>query len=386
MTTHHTTLGFEIEYARTADVDQALNLIRQAGSENGITSLSEVIDDRGTYSGFSPTRWAQKYDCSCGWEIKSPPIRETEEVKHVMSAIRAAGGTVNENCGLHIHIGVASLSLSSLKRLAKIYARHELSLNELLPIQRRHSASYATSNRSTYSSAYFNPRTGDLTALFAAIDACSSIVELQQVACPRGKYSKCNLRSITSSKKTVEFRAHQGTLNFQKIDAWASLVTAIVRNAEDATEITPKESTFEEMLSELTVRATRTPRQPREGTIARQVWNLMDSYYGDTVRSDGGLVSCSCAYCSLFKTSGATASGHALRFQDARDVVKDVLNLTQAQVHGPIQKWSRAHGLTRRPSGSVEGLAAYLSDRRAALFARATRRSPDQAAADQARA
>lgn len=384
MTLSHTTLGFEIEYTRSADVDAVLQSVRQAGIDHGIPSLRDVQDDRGRYPGFSRTRWAQKYDCSCGWEIKSSPIRDTEEVKHVMKAIRDAGGTVNDDCGLHIHVGIQRLNHSGLQRLAKIYARHELSLNELLPIQRRHSASYARSNRSTYDRSVFDPSTGDLTRLFAAIDASYDTGSLRRVANSNGKYSKLNLGPI-GRLRTVEFRAHQGTLNFQKIDMWASLIVAIVRLAEDASAtITPQEATFEETLAELTVRATRTPRQPREGTIARRVWDRLDAFYTDAING-GGLRTCSCNMCRLFKESSATPSGHALKFQDARAMMMTELGLTQAQVHGPTQKWSKARGLTRTPSHSVEGLADFARERRATLFARACRRNESQARRDQSR-
>ena len=363
MTLSHTTLGFEIEYLRSTNVDDVLRNLRTAGAAEGMPSLVNVVDERTTYNTtFSRSAWTQGYDMSCGWEIKSHPLKETNEVKEVMRGIRLAGGSVDHTCGLHVHVGVAHLSFEQLRTLCKIFARHERSLEELLPASRR-SESYAQSNHTRYVD---NTNTSSGFAdHVAALDRCSSLRELRRVANSRGKCSKFNMTPI-DTKTTVEFRGHQGTLNFRKIDSWTSLLVAMVRLAEAPFTMRAASATFEETMNELTVKATKTPKQPREGTIARRVWDLMDErfelYQANELRG------------AEFQPSDASPSGTRLKFQDARALALVELNLTQAQVHGPIVKWSKSRGLTRRPSDTVQGLRTYLETRRETLHTRALAR------------
>jgi|TARA_A100000172_G_scaffold6178_1_gene3536 hypothetical protein len=352
MTTHHTTLGFEIEFKRTANLDNALQNIRQAGRDNNKPALTNVVDERHRYNtSFFTDRWVQGYDCSCGWEIKSHPLTDTAEVEAVMKGIRQAGGTVDRSCGLHVHVGIAHLSLEGHRRLAKLYARYELALDSLLPRSRRgSSAGYAHSNYTTITGLQ-GVEGFDLSTHFSNLDRCGTKRQVQRTANPRGKYSKMNLQAY-NSKTTVEFRGHQGTLNFRKIDSWVSLLAKMVKLADESSQIIAKVATFSEMLDELVGTTAQIEasniRRPKAGTKGAQIWAAMDELYSNSFRN-------------VFPVGGGVNHGVA------SGMLMTQLGFAQGTVRTAITQWSQHFGMTRRPSGTRSGLRSYLEGRRTTL-------------------
>lgn len=368
MTMHHTTLGFEIEYTRRSrnggnvNLDDVLSNIREAGRTKNKPALANVSDQRGRYNTtFYTDRWVQGYDCSCGWEIKSQPTRDTDEVKEVMRGIRLAGGQVDSTCGLHIHVDIQHLTVEQIRRLCKVYARYEWALDRLLPKSRRaHRASYAVSNYITCR--HTSGRAGhDLTDHFAALDTCDTIISLRAIANPRGKYSKMNLGPY-DSKGTVEFRGHQGTLNFRKIDAWTSLLIAMLKKAEGTSVIEPKVASFAQMLDDLVgteAQATTTVRRPGAGTKAGQVWDACDALF------NGGQVDP-----RFFQTSTVSPTGYRTNHRDLLAYLLVALGTARGTTHVAITRWSQAMGMTTRPSDTRSGLRSYLEGRATELAAR----------------
>ena len=359
MTHHHTTLGFEIEYTRSANVDDALANIRQAGNDNNKPALSNVYDDRHNYTTrFFTDRWVQGYDMSCGWEIKSHPLTDTSEVRDVMRGIRLAGGRVNNDCGLHVHVGIAHLSTAQHIRLAKVYARYEMALDILLPRSRRGTTDYATSNYMTIAALSNTTFGSDISGHFDNLDQCSTKHGVQQIANPRGKYSKMNLKAY-NSKTTVEFRGHQGTLNFRKIDSWTSLLIAMLKIAEGTSEIKAQVATFSEMMDDLVGTEVRNAvvNRPGEGTKAAQVWDACDALFTSTTPD-----------ARFFAPSNVSASGFRVsNHGDLRALIMHNLGFAQGTTHVAITRWAQAHGLTARPSDSRTGLRSFLEGRATTL-------------------
>jgi len=365
MTQHHTTLGFEIEFTRRSrnggnvNIDDALANIRQAGTDNNKPALANISDQRNRYSTtFYTDRWVQGYDCSCGWEIKSQPLTDTDEVRMVMRGLRLAGATVNNSCGLHVHVGIGHLTVDQIRRLAKAYSRYEPALDKLLPRSRRgNRASYARSNFTTIRT--ISGRMGsDLTGHHANLDAASTVGEIRRVAQPGGRYSKMNLQCY-ESKTTVEFRGHTGTLNFRKIDGWASLLAAMVKMAEGTSPIEPKVATFNMMLDELvgTQQVAATTRRPGADTKAGQVWAAMDSLYATQDAR-------------FFRPSGITPTGFKVNHRDALAYLLVNLGLARGTTHVAITRWTQAQGMTSRPSDSRSGLRTFLISRASELEGR----------------
>ena len=368
MTHHHTTLGFEIEFTRRADLDTALAHIRQTGIDSNKPALANIVDERTRYTTtFYSDRWVQGYDMSCGYELKSHPLTDTSEVCDVMRGLRLAGATVNNSCGLHIHVGIGTFTTAQMRRLAKIYARYEPALERLLPRSRRGRSSegYAKSN-------FLGIRdlTGtvgdDLGAHFARLDGVMTKEGVREIANPNGKYSKMNLGPYFDPRKgdTVEFRAHSGTLNFAKIDGWASVLVAMVKMAQERTTIEPKVASFSEMLDDLVGVEQATDSEapsPGAGTKSRAIWDACS----DLLEADPA---------RFFSSSDFTPSGHRVQNHgDLRAFLMATLGTAQGTTHVAITRWAQARGLTSRPSDSRSGLRSFLQNRAADLDSRSNR-------------
>lgn len=366
MTRHHTTVGLEIEYhGGWAD---PLNNIREAGVANGLPSLANMVDEHGRYhTTFHSDRWIIGYDGTVDHEIKSHPLRDTSEVEHVMRGIKAGGGRVSRACGLHVHVGIGHLTVSQIKRLAKVFLRYENALDNLLPRSRRANQSqWCYSNlrhvlrfeRSAWRR--FGNET-DLSEVHAGIDGAANVQELSRMmqSC---RESKFNLYPY-ESKTTVEFRGHGGTLNYRKIDAWIALLVEMVRMAEGHEDIPANCATFEQMLDELvpnTSAPTRTtPRsEPREGTNAARIWALCDRLL------EAHHAAAPVESCSLFMAAASTGSGFKVRNQRVlRDVCMAQLGTKEGTTRGSVHFWAQTRGLTNRPTASRSTLRSYLASR-----------------------
>jgi hypothetical protein len=340
MTRHNTTLGFEIEFLRNANINRVIEGCEQGGVK--------VSDQRTRYNTeFYADRWVQAYDCSCGWEIKSNPITETSEVETVMRAIRQAGGSVNRNCGLHVHMDVSSMTHEQRIKLVKTYLRHERAMIELLPRSRRGSTQYASDNTLRVS---VDDRT------WASLDQAMTVDDLARIAQPRGRYSKLNIGAFRKHG-TFEFRGHQGTLNFKKIDAWASLLGAMYNAAmDDRFDPLPLASTFDEMLGELlpysaASRTARTYKRPAAGTKTGAVWTVADSLpttHPELFENHDGRV--------VLRSLAETAA-----------LISVMTGVALGTCKTQLGRWSATNGYSRRVGTNENVLASYLRRRREGL-------------------
>ena len=356
MTNHNTTFGFEIEFLRSASIDQVIGNVRLAGEANDKPAMKNISDQRNRYhTTFYPDRWIQAYDTSCGWEMKSHPLTDTSEVELVMKAIRQAGGSVNRTCGLHVHVDVRHLGWKQHKRLAKIYLRHERSMEMLLPRSRRgRSASYCRANRMAL--AQRGDENISILSWFAKIDGLTKRSGLVNFLQPSGgRYTKLNL-SPWASKGTWEFRGHQGTLNFKKIDAWASVIAAMLNMAQSDAPIPAEMSEFSEMMDELipftpAEQETRTYKRPKSGTKTGLVWATADELAACRpdlfeYRADRRVV----------KSHAAMAATIAM-----------MTNIPLNTVRTSLSYWSVAHNVASRVSSNGAVLRGYLERRAARL-------------------
>lgn len=73
-------------------------------------------------------------------ELVTPPLRELELplVATLATALRDAGASVNESCGLHVHVGIAGCGVEHLNRLVDLVERWEPAvLDRVLPSRRQ---------------------------------------------------------------------------------------------------------------------------------------------------------------------------------------------------------------------------------------------------------
>jgi hypothetical protein len=142
------------------------------------------------------------------FELVSPVLEGTdgiEEVRTVCKVLRQCNAKVNKTCGTHIHLDAAGFNLKTWKNIYKNYARLENVIDAFMPVSRR-------ANNCFYCKSL------KLIANFEQeIDNANSLSEIEWFLYSR--YFKINPLSY-SRHKTIEFRQHNGTIEFDKVSNW----------------------------------------------------------------------------------------------------------------------------------------------------------------------
>lgn len=193
-----------------------------------------------------------------------------QEIKSYLNAIRGTssdpwGGMVNESCGLHVHVarsppenGNERLPLPVLQHLAYLLVRYEDLITSMHPASRRATRpSGETFEASSMigSNLMGLRRSPHLCQRLASIDLVAAqkkifskymtpkrLANLMDVAFhnwPGGqgapiRYKFVNFERLRSSGEiamTIEFRQHEGTLDFDVIAHWVHFILSLVRAA-----------------------------------------------------------------------------------------------------------------------------------------------------------
>jgi hypothetical protein len=155
-----------------------------------------------------------------GCEFVSPVLKGAEglrQVVDVVAKIRAAGGTVNDSCGIHVHVGFNKQDTAAVERLLAVVANHEKAIYAVT----------GTKNRERgVGSRYGTCWCQSIKQFGNARNALSS---------PRGPASyRYNLVNLTSYNPTVEFRAFSGSLNATKVVGYIRLCVGLTQKAMTA--------------------------------------------------------------------------------------------------------------------------------------------------------
>jgi hypothetical protein len=194
-------------------------------------AIANIISDRGIdcmaegYNHVTRRHWKVVTDGSLGdyargAEVVSPKLSGDHgfaEIETVMKALQNAGVTVNQKCGLHVHVGAERDDLAFHQTLAKLYAAYEGVIDSLMPVSRR-------SNNNTFCRSLTH-------ASREAIDNCRSMSQLTSLigqGAAAQRYSKLNM---TRRHPTVEFRQHSGTLEPIKAIVWTKTCLRLVEKA-----------------------------------------------------------------------------------------------------------------------------------------------------------
>lgn len=155
-------------------------------------------------------------------------------LKVCCDTLTAAGASVNQSCGLHVHIGAADLTDKQYANVFANYAYLESLIDSFMAPSRRNN--------------FFAQR------LPSSVKDCKS----REAVCNAmhyERYYKVNCLAY-GRHKTIEFRQHQGSTNFNKIYNWVMFCGRLVewsktnRLTRDITEIddipflTVKEKSF----------------------------------------------------------------------------------------------------------------------------------------------
>ena len=161
--------------------------------------------------------WQVRMDGSLGGrgcELVSPPLRGAEgfeQLRKACEALTAAGATVDRACGLHVHVDLNGLSANAVRRTVKAYVASQEIIDGLLSESRR-------ADRNMYCRRWYATE-------IEALDQCRDISGMSAVQ--DGRYKTVNLKAYPRHG-TIEFRQHQGTTSFRKVEAWVKFVTALV--------------------------------------------------------------------------------------------------------------------------------------------------------------
>ena len=203
--------GIEIE-AYNCRMDVLVDALR----EEGIQVSAE------NYNHTTRNHWKLVTDSSLSgnntFELVSPVLEGQnglKELKEVCWVLDACGVKVNASCGLHIHFDAANFSLQTWKNIAISYKHIELVIDKFMPESRRNN-NYCRCLRNITEQ---------------KINNAQSIDNLQQVAFENTRYFKVNPQSY-SRHKTIEFRQHAGSINYDKISNWVLFLNGLVTFAQ----------------------------------------------------------------------------------------------------------------------------------------------------------
>lgn len=203
--------GIEIE-AYNCRMDVLVDALREEG----------ILVSAENYNHTTRNHWKLVTDSSLSgnntFELVSPVLEGEaglKELKKVCWVLDACGVKVNASCGLHIHFDAANFSLQTWKNIAISYKHIESVIDKFMPESRRNN-NYCRSMRNITEQ---------------KINNAQSIDNLQQVAFENTRYFKVNPQSY-SRHKTIEFRQHAGSINYDKISNWVLFLNGLVTFAQ----------------------------------------------------------------------------------------------------------------------------------------------------------
>lgn len=193
-------------------------------------------------------------------ELVSPPLVGEEgirELRAVVAALKAAGGTVNASCGLHVHVDANDLNAGQIISVVRRYAHFEQQINAFMPPSRRNSR-FAFSVGGSYVDDILTAvnRNGNHRNVFGTLN----------------RYMAVNLASY-ARHGTIEFRQHSGTTNPDKIENWVKFCLFFVSKAITAT-VLPVSTEQTPAAVASTSPARRRGRRPNYAA-RRELWNYL---------------------------------------------------------------------------------------------------------------
>ena len=128
--------------------------------------------------------------------------------------------TVSERCSVHIHLDVRDLTTTQVGNILATYVACEAAL-------------YNFGGKERYDNIYCPGVSSALEQMGTMRKAMSSSPSTFAHGCNDWcKYTGINLRSVTQ-RGSIEFRAHEGTLDVTRIAEWASILMKLVEYAKE---------------------------------------------------------------------------------------------------------------------------------------------------------
>ena len=176
-------------------------------------------------------------------ELITPIIKnksQEDDLETCLEVIQEMGGAVNKTCALHVHFSTLGMNVYDILDIVKKYKKFESAIDNFMPYSRRQSRNrYCTSLNPLYNRIRYHEKRG---------------LDFEDEVRRRGnfsflnptKYTKINLRPYPNHK-TIEFRHHSGTLNFNKIAYWVRFLDEFITNTIKESRIRNSAITKEEV-------------------------------------------------------------------------------------------------------------------------------------------
>lgn len=167
--------------------------------------------------------WHLKSDATLGeygMEIASPALKGPEgleELKRVLSIVVDYGASISRSCGLHVHHDCTQLSDKAFINVYQYYRRCQQGINCFVSASRR------VNDPSSGGHPFSGPINDKLYL--------DSYEAMKNQLVNNGDRNVVNFRSYPL-RGTIEFRQHQGSLEYKKIVNWLIFTQSIISWAE----------------------------------------------------------------------------------------------------------------------------------------------------------
>ena len=210
--------GFEFGRLSFGVEIETYNVVRSSliekGTRKGLAIRSEGYnhDDNQHYYKIVSDGSLQGNDTN---EIVSPILQGNDglnSLKRLCDALNEIDARVNKSCGLHIHIGAATMTDRHYLNIIVNYQRLEALIDSFMPLSRR-----ANNNGFCHSLQGFD------------FSRCTSKRDVYDMM--NSRYYKINSHAYIRHQ-TIEFRQHSGTTDYTKISMWIQFLAALVKYSE----------------------------------------------------------------------------------------------------------------------------------------------------------
>ena len=180
----------------------------------------------------SANAWEVKYDGSItgsGFEVTTPALELDEdghcaELRAGCDAVKSLRPIVDRSCGLHVHVDCSDYDWRDLQKLLAMWLRYEPFFFEMLPESRR-ANNYCEPLRAGSWRDAANGGTYRYEQVERAI-LSNSQEEFRAGVRYLGRYLSLNFSGWWLHGR-VEFRLHSGTVSYDKIRRWVTILTTM---------------------------------------------------------------------------------------------------------------------------------------------------------------
>ena len=200
------TFGVEIE-CYNCDRTELID----SGRANGLDIFSEGYNHRDNKSYFKIVSDGSLTGENSN-EVVSPILKGKKgmnSLKALCKALESVGARVNRTCGLHVHIGASAISDAHYCRLVRNYQKIERVIDSFMPESRR-------ADNNCYCRS------------LSRLDFSDCNTKMQVFRVTSDRYYKVNMAPAYARHRTIEFRQHSGTTDYEKISNWVMFLTKLV--------------------------------------------------------------------------------------------------------------------------------------------------------------